>query len=85
MRRFLEACLGVLEASAAMWRPSWASWTDRGATRSHLGGILKRSWSALGRLKAAPRRKTISDRTVPGYFSSGDPQGPPRAREVEIL
>eukprot|EP00959_Pyramimonas_sp_CCMP1952_P393371 8242046-Pyramimonas_sp.AAC.1 len=34
----------LLEASLAVWRPSWASWTDRSATRGPLG----LSWRPLG-------------------------------------
>ena len=41
-----------------------------------LGAVWKAS-------RAAPRRKAMSDLSLSGYFSSGDPQGPPRAREEE--
>ena len=73
----LEAFLGVLDRSFEESEPSWTvsglSWGVPGA--------LWKAW------KAAPRRKTISGThlagTCSGYFSSGDPQGPPRARELE--
>ena len=83
----LGAILGVLERSCGISDPSCtivgASW-----------GPLGPSWGSLEGLEAAPRRKTISDGdlpgtsreppgSLPGYFSSGDPQGPPRAREEE--
>ena len=48
LRAFLGALLkaswGVLERSGAVWRRSWASWTDRSTTRGSLGP----SWGPLG-------------------------------------
>ena len=82
----LEAILGVLDRSFGDEELSWI--------------VLGASWGPLGALrgawKAAPRRKTISESQLPGggraaggrragYFSPGDPQGPPRARELELL
>ena len=76
----LDAALGVLGRSFGDSEPSW---TVLGASLGPLGA-LRGAW------KAAPRRKTISglsvpgvSRGVPGYFASGTPQGPPRAREEE--
>ena len=44
----MEASDGVLGASSAVFRPSWASWTDRSAIR----GLLGQSWGSLGALLA---------------------------------
>ena len=33
----MEASWGVLEAYCAVWRPSWASWSDLGAIRGSFG------------------------------------------------
>ena len=74
------AILGVLERYYGVLELCWtilsASWGSLGSSRG--------SWEAL---RAAPRSKTIPDGSCPGtcsgYFSSGDPQGPPRARELE--
>ena len=79
----LEASWGVLTAPWAVWRPSWASWIALGPSRtmlSSLGGHLERSWSALGSL-LGPGRDPPG--TFPGHLSPGDPQRPPRARELE--
>ena len=88
----LEASWGVLTAPWAVWRPSWASWIALGPSRtmlSSLGGHLERSWSALGSL-LGPGRDLAGTlpgiaRDLAGHFSAGDPQGRPRARELEIL
>ena len=55
------------------------------------GVLLGRPETVLGALGTAPRSKTISDPSFPdlagtcqGCNSSGDPQGPPLAREAVI-
>ena len=65
-----------------------------GALLYHLGGLLGASWPFLG-LSGGPRGRRPEGKpsltrvcrdllgSLPGYFSSGDPQGPPRAREVK--
>ena len=89
----LGAILGVLERSCgisepsctilgAPWEPLGPSWGSRG----RLGALLVRSWSALGESpggRSGVARGSLGGQS--GYFSSGDPQGPPRARELEIL
>ena len=80
----LEALLGLLggfygrlEAIVTDWGRSFGdsrpSWTVSGTFRSPVGALLGRSG---GVDRGSPG-------TQPGYFSSGDPQEPPRAREVE--
>ena len=53
---------------------SWPFLGLSGTSRSPVGALMKRSWSALG------DSSRDSLRTLPGYFPPGDPQGPPRAR-----
>ena len=83
----LEASWGVLTAPWAVWRPSWASWIALGPSRTMLsslggalGALLERSWEPAGTWPG-PSRDLAG--TLPGYFWPGDPQGPPRARELE--
>ena len=64
--------------------------------RHRLGALFGASWPILG-LSGGPRGRQPVGKpsltrvspdllgTCTGYFSSGDPQGPPRARDVEIL
>ena len=67
-----------------------------GAHLYHLGSLLEASWPFLGlsgtsRSRIGPLLERPGDSsrdllgTCPGYFSSGDPQGPPRARELETF
>ena len=78
-----------LRASRCHLRRLGAILWHLGALLYHLGGLLALLGALWRASRAAPRRKTISGAdplgTFSGYFSSGDPQGLPRAREVEIL
>ena len=67
-----------------------------GALLDRLEGLSGPSWTDLERSWAPKKSSGILEQTLPGvcrdfagtllgYFSSGDPQGPPRARELEIL
>ena len=51
--------------------------------------LLGVSGGAPGAILMAPKTAPVSSGilggTLPGYFSPWDPQGPPRARELEIL
>ena len=89
---FWEASWRPLGAS---WRPRGPSGSHLGclgpivrrlgALLDRLGRLLGPTWSALGRLKAAPRRNTISDPNLPGtcrgpgrgIFRPGTPRGGP--------
>ena len=87
------------KALGASWRPLGLSWGHVGRLRAifgrlgalldRLGGFLGTSWPVLGPCNRTPASLTRPCRdlagTLPGYFSSGDPQGPPRARELERL
>ena len=92
----LEATWSVLAASWAGLGSSSASWSVLWASRGPLG----QSWGPLGALLArsgGPERPYPGGKPSlsrpgraagglrAGYFSPGDPQGPPRARELEIL
>ena len=65
-------CLGVI-----FWRV--------GALWDRLESILGPSWTDREPSWAPKKSSSILEPTLPGYFSSGDPQGPPRARELELL
>ena len=90
-------CIFLLGPSwECSWRPLGASWRPLGPSGGHLerlGTIFRRLGALLDRLRdvsepcwCAPGALWgASPGSCPGYFSSGDPQGPPRARELEIL
>ena len=85
------------KALGASWRPLGLSWGHLGRLRAifgrlgalldRLGGLLGPSWPVLGPSWRAPGRSggvgRASAGLQPGYFSSGGPQRPPRARELE--
>ena len=69
----LEASGGVLGASCAVWRPSWASGNDLGATRGSLGPSRELLEAILAR--EGPRRGRV---TVPEAHATH----PGRAQEI---
>ena len=95
LRKSNEFCL-LGPSWECSWRPLGASGGHLGRLGAilwhlgplvyHLGGLLGASWPFLG-LFGGPRGrrpggKPSLSRTAQGGFSSGDPEGPPRAREV---
>ena len=64
-----------MEAYCAVWRPSWASWSDLSATRGSLGasgGLLGALLAHLGALLESPGPPGCVDELVPP-----PPPGPP--------
>ena len=86
----LEASWGVLGASWAVLRPSGPSWSALGLRQWGLppiwrlfGALRERSGGLQGGAQKARHPWPDLAGDLPGYFSTGDPQGPPRARELE--
>ena len=67
--------MGVLDRSWTVSDHVELSWRP-------LGALLERPWEPVGTWPG-PSRDLPG--TFPGHLSPGDPQGPPRARELEIL